>query len=67
MPKGSNNMDNNSDEQFIIMQSTIESNKQEMKANKQHSDEKMVKLAEDFKAMLAAITDHINTLKYSST
>ena len=39
-------MENKSDEQFIIMQSTIETNKQDMKANmkskKQDSDEKMM-------------------------
>ena len=35
MPKGINNMDNKSDEQFIIMQATIEANKKEMKSNKQ--------------------------------
>ena len=33
-------MDNKSDEQFIIMQATIESKKQEMRANKQYSDDK---------------------------
>ena len=40
MPKVSNKMDKNSDEQFIIIQAEIDSNKQEMKANKQDSDEK---------------------------
>ena len=53
-------MDNNSDEQFIIVQVTTE-------ANKQDSDEKITKLIEDFKAMIASsiasITDKINTLK----
>ena len=44
-------MDNDSDEHFITTQSTIESNKQYMKYNKQDSDEKMMKLPEDFKAM----------------
>ena len=46
MPKGSNNMDKNSDENFIIIQAAIDSNKQEMKANKQYSDEKMMKIIE---------------------
>ena len=36
-------MDNNSDEQFVIMQSTIESKNQEIKANKQYYDEKIMK------------------------
>ena len=35
-------MDKNSDEQFIIMQTTI-------KANRQESDEKITKLIEDLK------------------
>ena len=46
MPKGSNNMDTNSDGQFIIIQAAIYSKKQEMKANKQDSDEKMMKIIE---------------------
>ena len=49
------------------MQVAIWSNKQEMKANKQDSDEKMMKLTEDFKAVIASsitsITYHINYLK----
>ena len=32
-------MDKKSDENFIIMQATIETKKQEMKTNKQESDE----------------------------
>ena len=60
-------MDNKSDEQFIIMQAAIEANKQQMKNNKQDSDEKMMKLTEDFKAVIASsitsITYHINYLK----
>ena len=34
-----------------------------MKANKQDYDEKMMNLTEEFKSMLAEITDNINTLK----
>ena len=34
-----------------------------MKANKKDYDEQMMKLTEDFKSMLAEITDSINTLK----
>ena len=44
MPKLSNNMDNKADEQLIITQSTIEANMQEMKSNKQDSDDKMMKV-----------------------
>ena len=46
-------MDNKSDEQFIIMQATIEANNQDMKSNKQDSDEKTMNITEKFKAMLA--------------
>ena len=64
-------MDNKYDEQFIIMQAKIETNKQYMKTNKQDSDEKMMKLTEYFKAMLTStivsMMDHINMLKYSPT
>ena len=60
-------MDNKYDEQFIIMKSAIEFNKQEMKSNRQDSDNKMMKLTKYVKVMLAEITDHINTLKSSPT
>ena len=46
-------MDNKYDEQFTIIQETIEPYKQEMKANKQDPDKKMSYLTEDFKAMIA--------------
>ena len=42
-------MDNKSNEQFIIMKSAIESNKQDMKYDKQDYYEKMMNLIEDFK------------------
>ena len=50
MPKGSNRMENKSEEQFIVM----------LKDSKQDSDEKMTKLSEDFKSMFAVISDQIN-------
>ena len=46
IPKGSKNMDNKSDELFIIMQYSIEAKKQDMRDNKQDSDEKMKKFTE---------------------
>ena len=46
MTKGSNKMENNYNEQLIIMQAAIEVNTQDMKANKQESDEKMTKFTE---------------------
>ena len=42
-------MDNKTDEQFIIMQATIEENKQDMKSNEQDYDKKRMNLTEDFK------------------
>ena len=56
-------MNNKYDEQSIIMQADIETNKQEMKANNQDSDGEIINLTEDFKEMLSAITYNINTLK----
>ena len=47
-------MDNKSDEKLTIMQATIEPKNQEIKVNKQYSNEKMMKLTEDFKAMLTS-------------
>ena len=46
-------MDNKYGENSIIVQATIEANKQEMRANKQDYHEKMMNLTEDFKEMLA--------------
>ena len=42
-------MGNKSDEQFVIMQAAIEANKQEMKANNQDSDKKMMEFIETSK------------------
>ena len=61
MPKRGSNMDNKSDEQFIITQDTIESNRQE-------SDDKITKLTEDLKSIIkstiTSIMDRINISKY---
>ena len=60
-------MENKSYEQFIIMQASIEPNKQytreEIRANKQDYGEKMT----EFKKMLAVITTNINNLVSSPT
>ena len=58
-------MDNIYDEKIIIIKSAIETNKHKMRANKQDSDEKTTKFTEEFKTMIAAIIDQINTLKSS--
>ena len=44
MPKGRNKINKNSNEQFIVMQYSIEANKQDIKSNKKDSDKKMMKL-----------------------
>ena len=46
MSKGNNNIENKSDEKFIIMQASIDANKKQMKANKQDSGDKMTKFTE---------------------
>ena len=62
-------MDNKSGEKFIIMKYANESNKKEMKYNKQYSDEKTMNITEDFKEMIVSsitsTTDQINMLKSS--
>ena len=51
-------MDNKSDVQFLIMQATIE-------VNKQYCGEKMKKLTEDLTAIITSIMDQINISKSS--
>ena len=67
MSKLTNKMENIYDEQFIIVQAAIEYNKQEMKANKQDSDEKMTQFTVKFETMLAVISNQLNTLTSSPT
>ena len=55
-------MDNKSDYQLLIIQSSIEPKKQEIRSNKKDSDQKMTNLTEEFKTILAEITDKVNTL-----
>ena len=49
------------------MQATIETNKQEMKANKQDSDEKMMQFRVKFKTILTVNSNKLNTLASSLT
>ena len=51
-------MYNKSYEQFITIKAAIEAYTQQMRANKQDSDEKMT----EFKTMLAVIKNQINTV-----
>ena len=55
-------MEKHSDEQFKIMQYAIEANRQEVRANKQESDEKMTQSTVKFETMLAVISNQINTM-----
>ena len=52
-------MDNNSDEQFLIIQSTV-------KANKKDTDEKLTQTTENLKFLIAFIMDHTNNSKFST-
>ena len=49
MPKLDNNMYNNSDKQLFIMKAAIEPNKQDVKCNKQDSDDKITNVTKYFK------------------
>ena len=51
-------MDNNSDEKLLIMQDTIEGNRQD-------SDEKTKELTEDLTETITTMMDQIKKLKYS--
>ena len=53
-----NKMDKNSYDQLLIMQVTID-------ANRQDSDEKMNNITEDLTSMITSIMDHIKYFKYS--
>ena len=52
MPKGGDKTEKNSDERLLIVQATIESNRQD-------SDEKMKKLTEDLKGRITSMMDKI--------
>ena len=67
-------MDTKSDEQFLVIQSNIESNKQEadkkdMKTaeKKMKTDEKLTQLTENLQVLIALIMDHTNIYKSSTT
>ena len=56
MPTGRNKTDNKSDDQLLIMQATIE-------ANRQYYHEKMNHLTEDLTVMTTSKMDHITASK----
>ena len=66
MQKGGNNVDNKSDEQFLVIQSLIEANRQETDEKQMNTDEKLTKITEDLKVLTATITsmmDQTNNYK----
>ena len=74
MPKGGNKMDTKNEEHILIIQETIESNKQEaddkdMKtAEKQmNTDDKLTQLTENLQVLTALTMDQTNISKSSPT
>ena len=49
MPKGSNKMDTKSEEQFLVIEATIEASKQESDKNHEKTDEKLTILTDNQK------------------
>ena len=60
MSKGGNNMDTKSDEQFFIIQDTIEDNKQDSSEKKTKTGEKITQLTETLNNFTAFMMDHTN-------
>ena len=58
IPKGGNNTDNKFDEQFLVIQDTVEDNKQE-------ADEKLTHITENLKVLTAFMMDHTKNSKLS--
>ena len=56
-------MDTKSDEQFLVIEATIEANKQEADKNKINNDEKLTLLIENLQLLTAFITDKTNISK----
>ena len=59
-------MDTNSDEQFLVVESTIEANKQEAYKNQMKTDEKLTLLTEDLQVLTTLMTDKTNISKSSA-
>ena len=56
MPKGGNKMDTKSDEQFLVIKATIDTNKQDADKNHNKTDEKLKLLTENQKETNEKIT-----------
>ena len=53
-------MDTKSDEQFLAIEATIESNKQESDRNQMKNDEKLIKITEDIQKLTTFMMDQAN-------
>ena len=60
-------MDTKSDEQFFIIQDTIEDNKQDSAEKKMKTDEKITQLTETLNNLTAFMMDQTNNSKSSPT
>ena len=58
-------MDNKSDEQFLIIQATINDNKQDTDEKKMNTDEKLTQITENIKVLTAFMMDQTNNSKLS--
>ena len=58
-------MDKKSDEQLLIIKSTIEANRQDTYEKKTKTDEKLTNITEDLKVLIATITSMMDQTKNS--
>ena len=65
MKKGGNKMDKNSDEHFLAIEATIETNKKEANNNQLKNDEKMTILTENLQKLTTFMMDQTNISKSS--
>ena len=66
MPKGGNKMDTKSDDQFLSIESTIESNKQEADNNHKEATDNIKQITETLNQILAEMKDKKNIPKSST-
>ena len=60
-------MDTNSDEQFFIIEATIEANKQEADEKRMNTDEKLTLITENLQVLTAFMMNQTNISKSSPT
>ena len=66
MKKGVNKMDTKSDEQFLVIEVTIEASKQEADKNHKDTNEKFTILTDNLQCLTELMTDKTNISKSSS-